>query len=250
MTAPNPPGPLGILGGTFDPIHFGHLRLGQEAMQQLSLSQVLFIPAGRPPLRDTPCATAEQRLAMVKLAIEGNPEFVVDDSEVLAATQSYTVDTLTRLRIELGPQRSLVLLLGQDAFARLESWRRWTEIFSLAHVAVATRPKSPVGAEVQYRLSTADPLHRRKAVLCETPAPPPSNTQVECASALARELNQRQGTVADLANSPFGRIVPFTIPALEISATAIRRQIESGTFPRYLVAEAVVRYIDLNHLYR
>ena len=228
MTTAFPPGPLGILGGTFDPIHLGHLRLGQEALQQLGLSQIRFIPAGRPPLRDSPCASAQQRLAMVKLAIAGNPEFVVDDSEALAATQSYTVDTLTRLRTELGPQRAMVLLLGGDAFARLESWQRWTEIFSLAHVAVATRPDS-ANSTIDTKIG---------------------DRQVEYTPALAREFQQRLGTVVDIAKSPSGRIFPFTIPALEISATAIRQQIKSGRLPRYLVAEAVVRYIELNHLYR
>ncbi|MBK7686515.1 MAG: nicotinate-nucleotide adenylyltransferase [Rhodocyclaceae bacterium] len=256
MTTTRSPDAIGILGGTFDPIHIGHLRLGEEALQQLGLDQIRFIPAGRPPLRDVPSATPEQRLAMVKLSIADNPDFGVDDSEVMAATQSYTVETLERLRLEFGAKRPLVLLLGQDAFGRLESWHRWTEIFSLAHVAVATRPNSPVGSDVQCRLSTADPLRRRKAVLCETPAPPPlnsaatSNTQVKCASALAREFQQRLGTATDLASSPFGRIVPFTIPTLDISATAIRRQIKSGTLPRYLVAEAVVRYIESHYLYR
>ena len=252
MTSTRSLGAIGILGGTFDPIHIGHLRLGEEARQQLALDQILFIPAGRPPLRDVPSASPEQRLEMVKFSIADHPDFVVDDSEIMAATQSYTVETLERLRIEFGAERPLVLLLGQDAFERLESWHRWMEIFSLTHIAVATRPNSPVGAGAECRLSTADPLHGRKAVLCETPAPPPSpsNIQVECASALAREFQQRLGNAADLASSPFGRIVPFTIPSLEVSATAIRRQIKSGILPRYLVAEAVVRYIDLHHLYR
>lgn len=226
-------GAIGILGGTFDPVHIGHLRLGEEALQQLALDQILFIPAGRPPLRDVPSASPEQRLAMVKLSIADHPDFVVDDSEVLTATQSYTVDTLERLRFEFGAERPLVLLLGQDAFERLESWHRWTEIFSLAHVAVATRPNSPVGAG---GTPSIDPVA--------------SNTQVECASALAREFQQRLGNAPDLASSPFGRIVPFTIPSLEVSATAIRRQIKSGILPRYLVAEAVVRYIESHHLYR
>ena len=122
----------------------------------------------------------------------------------------------------------MVLLLGGDAFARLESWQRWTEIFSLAHIAVATRPVSAN--------STID-THS-------------DDSQVKCTPALAREFQQRLGTVADLAKSSAGRILPFTIPALEISATAIRQQIKSGRLPRYLVAEAVVRYIELNHLYR
>ena len=261
MIAVRPPGPLGILGGTFDPIHLGHLRLGEEAIQQLSIAQVRFIPAGQPPLRDTPGASAEQRLAMVKLATSGNPHFEVDDSEVWATQRSYTVDTLEHLRDEVGPLRSLVLLLGNDAFERLEQWHRWQRIFALAHLAVATRPgnpvvpASPVGAQEQCRPGTAAPVHRHNAMLGETPAPLPlsgitSDTPLECDSALAHEVRQRHGTAADLAASPYGRIVPFTIPALDISATAIRRLLKAGQQPRYMVADAVVSYIDLHHLYR
>ena len=238
MTQAQSPGPLGILGGTFDPIHNGHLRLGEEAIQQLSLTHVRFIPAGQPPLRDTPSVSANHRLAMVRLATSANPRFDVDDSEVTATQPSYSVDTLTRLRNEIGPLRSLVLLLGKDAFERLAQWHRWQEIFSLAHIAVATRPGNkdlscPVGAG-------------------DTPSSSgvTGNTPLECASALAKEVRQRHGSAVDLATSPSGRIVPFTIPALDISATAIRRQLKAGHQPRYLVADTVVSYIESHQLYR
>lgn len=232
MIAARPPGPLGILGGTFDPIHLGHLRLGEEAIQQLSLLKVRFIPAGQPPLRDAPCASADHRLAMVELATSGNGRFEVDDSEVKAKEPSYTVDTLKRLRNDVGPSRSLVLLLGKDAFERLDQWHRWREIFSLAHIAIATRP-SPFAGTVSPPSDSLDQ----------------PNSPVECATALINEVRQRFGTAADLAGESSGRIVPFTIPALDISATAIRRLLKSGCQPRYLVAEAVVRYIDLHHIY-
>jgi nicotinate (nicotinamide) nucleotide adenylyltransferase len=137
-------GVLGLLGGTFDPLHVGHLRLALEAREALGLSALCLIPAGSPPLRALPHCAATQRLGMVERALAGMPGFSVDSGEVLAATDgaapSYTVATLERLRRQHGAQRPLVLLLGADAFARLESWQRWRELFGLAHIAVATRP--------------------------------------------------------------------------------------------------------------
>jgi nicotinate-nucleotide adenylyltransferase len=251
MTERRSSGPLGILGGTFDPIHFGHLRLGEEALSQLGLAQVRFIPAGQPPLRDEPAVSAAQRLEMVKLAIADNSNFALDDAEVMSTAQSYTVDTLSRLRSELGPTRSLVLLLGQDAFARLEGWHRWTELFELSHIAVASRPGTsflPVGADETDASKNIQRQGGRAndallAVAC-------GDTPLKYSSALAKQVAQRQAAVSDLATTPSGFIVPFSIPALDISATAIRCLIKAGRSPRYLVADSVVRYIELHHLYR
>ena len=288
--------PLGIFGGTFDPIHLGHLRLAQEALQQLGLGQVRFVPAGPPPLRPTPTASPADRLAMVWLAIADHPAFVVDDSEVRAGAPSYTVDTLVRLRQEFGPARPFVLILGADAFARLEQWQRWTEIFELAHVAVATRPGShSKGEQVQSKpvvRSTSSPFNGEAGRgmgenigdigttfgSAHHPHPDPplegegvwpfhfvapftvyrtqSNPPVGAGatsianSALALEISRRRGTADDIQDSPCGRIVPFTIPTLEISATAIRQCVASGQSPRYLVADALVGYIDSHRLYR
>ncbi len=221
--------PLGILGGTFDPVHLGHLRLAEEARQQLGLAEICWIPAGRPPLRNTPVTRPEHRLEMVRLAIAGNPGFTIDDSEVSAVSTlapSYTVDTLIRLRQQHG-QRPLVLLLGADAFARLESWHRWRELLALAHIAVATRPG-----------------HAQKVGDGGT-----AQSTYSWGAALADEFARRKGTAADLNTTPAGRITLFTITPLDISATAIRDMISQNMSPRYLVAEAVVGYIDSNQLY-
>ena len=212
--------PLGIFGGTFDPVHFGHLRLAEEARQQLGLAQVLWVPAGQPPLRDQPHTAAADRAAMVRKAIEGNPAFALDDTEVNATAASYTVDTLARLRQSHGSQRALVLLLGADAFARLEQWHRWHELFDLAHIAVATRP----GHSVQ-KVGAGD------------------------TAALADEFARRRGDSADLRTAPAGRIVPFSITSLDISATALRRLLKQRDVPRYLVPDAVLDYIHHHHLY-
>jgi nicotinate-nucleotide adenylyltransferase len=216
------PGPLGLFGGTFDPLHIAHLRLALEAREALDLGEVCFIPAGNPALRDAPACPAGDRLAMVERAVAGISGFSVDAAEVLAAgdpAPSYTVDTLERQRRLHGPLRRLVLLIGADAFARFESWHRWRDLFALAHIAVATRP----GHELSVGTGS---------------------------SALDAEFSARQGTAADLAAAPAGRIVPFAITALEISATAIRRRLASGLDVRYLVPDPVLDYIDSHQIYR
>jgi nicotinate-nucleotide adenylyltransferase len=224
-------GALGLLGGTFDPLHIGHLRLAFEAREALGLAEVSLIPAGTPPLRAVPQCAAVHRLAMVESALAGIPGFSVDPGEVLAAagnpTPSYTVATLERQRRLHGAQRPLVLLLGADAFARLESWHRWRELFELAHVAVATRPG-----------------HEIKVMRSGIPGDGAGET------ALDAEYSARCGNAADLAGAPAGRIVPFAITALEISASAIRRRLAQGLSVRYLVPDAVLDYIETHQIYR
>lgn len=140
---PIPPergGPIGILGGTFDPVHRAHLHLARAALRQLGLTRVLWVPAGQPYHRRPPHAAAAHRLAMARIAVMGEPAFEVDDTEILSGEPSYTVPTLERLRREYGDERPLVLILGADAFLGLPTWHRWREIFGLARVAVAARP--------------------------------------------------------------------------------------------------------------
>jgi nicotinate-nucleotide adenylyltransferase len=224
-------GVLGLLGGTFDPLHVAHLRLGLEAREALGLAELCFIPAGTPPLRAVPQCAAAHRLAMVERALAGMPGFSVDAGEVLAAAgnpaPSYTVATLERQRRLHGAQRPLLLLLGADAFARLESWHRWRELFGLAHIGVATRPG-----------------HDLKKVPAGTQSAGGGDT------ALDAEFTARRGVAADLAAAPAGRIVPFAITALEISATAIRERLARGLSVRYLVPDPVLDYIETHQLYR
>ncbi|MDO8347346.1 MAG: nicotinate-nucleotide adenylyltransferase [Rugosibacter sp.] len=216
------PGVLGVYGGTFDPPHIAHLRLAIEAREMLGLSEVAFVPAGQPPLRAAPQASPVQRLAMVERAIAATPGLRLDAAEAMSSGPSYTVATLERLRAHHGPQRPLVLLLGADAFTRLEAWQRWRELFALAHIGVATRPGH---ALAEWKVGAGD-----------TP--------------LQREFLARQGVAADLANAPAGRIVPFAMTALEISATAIRARLAAGRNVRHLAPDAVLDYIDSNTLYR
>ena len=212
--------PLGLFGGTFDPVHFGHLRLAEESIAQLGLGGVRWIPAGQPPHRETPQVTAVQRLEMVLRSTAKNAEFSVDASEVEAAAPSYTVHTLERLRAELGTEQSLVLLVGADAFAGLASWRRWRDIFALAHIAVSHRPGFPVEiSSLPHELAT--------------------------------EFNDRRLTdVSGLKDAPAGRIATFAMTQLAISATQIRKLLANGLSPRYLLPDSVLDYIQHHQLYR
>lgn len=216
-------GALGLFGGTFDPLHIAHLRLALEAREELGLVEVCFIPAGKPPLREAPHCTGTHRLAMVERALADVPGCSVDAAEVLnfaeRQTPSFTIDTLKRQRLRHGGRRPLVLILGADAFARLEAWQRWRELFELAHIAVATRP----GHEI--KVGAGD-------------------------TALDREFVTRRSKTADLASAPAGTIVTFSITALEISATEIRRRLASGLSVRYLVPDAVLDYIESHQIYR
>jgi len=135
---------IGLLGGTFNPIHFGHLRMAQELAESLSLDAVKFIPSANPPHKPPPQVSAEHRAAMVKLAITDNPQFQFDGRELSRTGASYTVDTLESLRNELGNQVSLILIMGSDAFTKFNTWHRWQEIIALCHIALVQRPVSSI----------------------------------------------------------------------------------------------------------
>jgi nicotinate-nucleotide adenylyltransferase len=157
------PAPLGILGGTFDPIHVAHLRLAEEATRQLGLAGIVWIPAGNPWHRSAPMVSGQHRLAMVRLAIADHPDHMVDDAEVHSPAPSYTVPTLERLRRQHGADRPLVLLMGADAFLGLTTWHRWRDLFRLAHLGVASRPTFDLVPE-RMPLELADEFRRRRAV--------------------------------------------------------------------------------------
>ena len=214
--------PLGLLGGTFDPIHYGHLELAREVRNVLGLAAVRLIPAGDPPHRAAPVATAAHRLEMVELAIAGEPGLEVDAREVERPGRSYTVPTLLELRAE-APERHLALLLGADAFLGLPTWHRWRDLFELAHLVVVARP----------------------GVAFESAMPP------ELAGEWARR-RRRDG--AALAEAAAGAIVTQPISAHPISASAIRAQLARGAAGiaavRGLLPAAVLAYIDRNQLYR
>lgn len=215
------PAPQGVFGGTFDPVHYGHLRLAEEAAEALGLSSVRWIPAGQPALRAAPQASAAHRLAMTRCAIADNPRFILDDAEVASERVSYTVPTLERLRRAevCGSRQPLVLLTGVDAFLRLEAWHRWQQLFELAHIAVVCRPGYSLRAE-------------------------------DLSPALAAAFRARcVDDLAALSASPAGRIVAFAMTPLDISATRIRAFLVRGMTPRYLLPDAVIDYIRRHNLY-
>jgi nicotinate-nucleotide adenylyltransferase len=213
--------PIGLLGGTFDPIHFGHLRLAQELCEDLELGEVRFIPAGLPPHRRRPGTSARHRLEMVRMAIAGNPAFRLDEREVNRDAPSYTVDTLLELRHELGKPQPICLLLGADAFLGLTTWHEWRSLFDLAHLAVAYRPG--------FARSVWDDLMPED---------------------LKTELAKRQVAEAGaLRTSPAGLVHIHPITLLDISASHVRMLEASGRSPRYLVPESVLAYIRKHRLY-
>jgi nicotinate-nucleotide adenylyltransferase len=213
---------LGLLGGTFDPVHYGHLRAADAVRRALRLAEVRLFPAGDPPHRAAPVATAAHRVAMLELAIAEFPGLALDAREIARPGKSYTVLTLRELRAE-APLRPLALVVGADAFAGLPTWHRWTEIFDLAHVVVVTRPDTP---------------------LPDTPDGP-----------LAEHWAQRlQRDPAALASQQAGAIFVLPVPPQPVSSTAIRRALAAGApgvaAVRGMVPPAVLAYIDRNQLYR
>ncbi|MEW7998850.1 MAG: nicotinate-nucleotide adenylyltransferase [Candidatus Thiodiazotropha endolucinida] len=206
---------IGIFGGTFDPVHFGHLRTALDVMQAVGLDEVRFIPLHGAVHRDQPKTPAEMRLKMVRLATRQQQGFVVDDREIRRAGDSYTVDTLASLRKEQ-PDRSLCLLLGMDAFDGFLDWHRPDQILRLAHLIVMKRPgeERPKESKVETLLD---------ARLVSKPA--------------------------QLRDRDCGMILHQPVTQLDISASKIRSLVAEGRTPRFLLPEAVLQLIENNHLY-
>lgn len=207
---------IGIFGGTFDPIHFGHLRTALDVMQAVGLDEIRFIPLHGPVHRDQPEAPAELRLEMVRLATRQQQGFVVDDREIRRAGDSYTVETLATLRRER-PDRSLCLLLGMDAFNGFADWHRPHEILRLSHLIVMQRPGEQG----------------------------PTDPRVEA-------LLQSSGvsTPQELDAKPHGSVLVHRVTQLDISASRIRSLLAQGLTPRFLLPEAVLQLIEKNKLYQ
>ncbi len=207
---------IGVMGGTFDPVHFGHLRTALEMLEGLGLSEVRMLPCGEPPHREQPVAEPEQRWAMLRLALADQSGLVADRRELERSGPSYMVDTLESLRRELGDAQPLCLILGEDAFAALPRWHQWQRIMELAHVVVCHRP----GDETQYPEALLGTIAERRAAM---------------RSALTRR--------------PAGLIFFHSVTQLAISATDIRGRIAQQLDPRYLLPDAVWDFIRQNRLY-
>jgi len=207
---------LGILGGTFDPIHHGHLRTALDVAEALGLAEVRFIPLRHAVHRDQPETPAVLRLAMVQAAIAGEPRFTADDRELRRDTPSYTLHTLESLRGERGAVEPIAVLLGGDAFAEYLTWHRPLDILQLAHLVVMQRPGWTL------------------------PDDPALQALVD------RHLAP---TATALTAAPGGRILFQPVTQLGISATDIRARRRAGRSVRYLVPEAVLELMDREGLY-
>lgn len=205
-----------IFGGTYDPVHHGHLRAALEIGEALGVEKVDLIPARDPVHRGVPGAAAAARLAMLQRAVEAEPSLSVNAIELDAARESYTLLTLQELRAQMGADSPLVLVMGMDAFLGLESWMGWQELLDFAHILVLMRPG--------YHPSLSPAL---------------------------QQLQDERGTktLGDLLQSSAGRLCLFEQTPLEISATQVRNIIASGANPRYLIPDAVWSYIQENELY-
>lgn len=202
---------IGFFGGTFAPIHNGHLRLALELRDLLGLDEVRVAPSAKPPHRAVPGVSAERRLDWVRLALGDEPGLVADDRELRRAARSgvasYTVESLAELRDEQ-PSARLCLLIGDDAANGLHGWHRWRELLDHAHLVVVSRPDAE------------------------------SAPAAEVAAFLAP---RRAATVRDLQDSRHGRWLPVAVPGLQISSTRIRRLLHEGRSVRGLVPEAVIQ---------
>lgn len=210
---------VGILGGTFDPIHYGHLRMAEDLADALQLDTVHFIPSANPPHKQSPITSAKDRCEMVKLAIASNPRFMLDDRELRREGASYTIDTLLSLREDLGEQTALCLIMGSDAFAEFDSWHRWQEILQHCHLVLVERPNIQLDGALRTELQS---LLRDHYV--QSPE--------------------------KLSSSSAGLINIQRITALDISATAIRQHLITGRSSRYLLPDTVIDYIQKQHLYK
>ncbi|MGH8501305.1 MAG: nicotinate-nucleotide adenylyltransferase [Gammaproteobacteria bacterium] len=208
---------IGVLGGTFDPIHFGHINPALDLLQALPLREIRFVLARNPPHREPPLASAAHRWRMLELALQGHPGLVADDRELRRDGLSYTIDTLRELRAELGATQTLCLILGADAFAGFTSWQSWQEILKLVHIVVTARPGSALRAEGEVgRLLQA----------------------------------RRLRSPEDLTRHPCGGILPRSLYLRDISATAIRRDIAADNDVSAMLPDAVLRYIQEHGLYQ
>lgn len=205
-----------IYGGTFDPVHHGHLRLAVELRERLGVERVDLVPCHIPPHRGEPGAGSEQRLRLLEAAIRGEPGLVIDSRELERGGASYTADTLRQLRETLGLSAPLAMVVGTDAFAGFDRWREWQRIPELAHIVVVRRPG---------------------AVLAPDSMP-------------ARLVRDRLATdLAELHRAPCGLIAELDPPLLDISATGIRERIRAGRSVRYLLPDAVLEEIQRFGLY-
>ncbi|MEE9551742.1 MAG: nicotinate-nucleotide adenylyltransferase [Gammaproteobacteria bacterium] len=208
--------PIGILGGTFDPIHNGHLRLAIESYEQLDLEEVRLIPLNIPPHRNTPHASPEQRLEMMEIALHKLSGLVIDDCELHREGPSYTIDTVSVARDKVG-DTPICLLMGMDAFNTISSWHRWEELLDQVHIVIADRPADDIAKDPNITVF----LNRHHV-----------------------------DDISKLHKAPAGNIFKIDIPMLDISASKIKNIISSDKDASYLLPGNVLDFIKTNNLYQ
>jgi nicotinate-nucleotide adenylyltransferase len=211
---------VALLGGSFDPVHFGHVALAALFDELLKPDQLRVIPAGNPWQKNGLQASAEDRVAMIELAFrEAALDVVIDRQEIERTTPTYTIETLRGVRAELGPDASIVFLMGADQLQHLDSWREWRALFDYAHIGVGARPG--------FALAAA--------------ALPP---------AVAEEIAVRQGSLEQLRTTPSGRVYLAETLAVDVSATQIRSALQRGEQANSLISPVVLDYIQQHNLYK
>ena len=216
MVAPGANWPLVVLGGTFDPVHFGHLRTALELQQTFGRAEVVLMPAFRHRLREVDSASPEHRVAMLKVALEGVEGVGIETLELERCGTTYTVETLEILRRRHGPARSVSFVMGVDAWNSLPRWHRWLEIIRLAHIIVVARP----GWSAANENTHGDFLHQHRAE-----------------------------SIVEIAGRPSGKVTFVSLTQMDISSTRIRQMLQGGLSPRFLLPDAVLSYIQSRHLY-
>lgn len=209
---------VGVYGGTFDPIHYGHLRCAWEVAEALQLDELHLIPAGAPPLRGQPGASGPDRSAMLKMALaerQTSPALVCDDRELNRQGPSYTFDTLQEFRVE-NPSCALWLVLGEDAFSRFDRWYQWDQFLALTNILIVPRPGF-TGTRSQ---------------------------------AIVELVDRARVPVKEALDFTAGALVEMTITPLAISATEVRALLGTGRSPRFLTPDSVIDYISARSLYK
>lgn len=212
---------IGLLGGTFNPIHNGHLHVADELLKQLQFDEIRFIPSAVPALKTAPEVSAQDRAEMVKLAIADNPKFTLDLRELTRQAHdtqipSYTIDTLQNLRTELGEHVSLCLLMGYDAFLGLPKWHRWQALLDYAHIVVVNRPQA-----------SREPSHELQQLL----------------------KTHKTDVLNALLDAASGTVYFASIPPMDISSSEVRHRLASGQAVDSMIPSSVLGYIRQQHLY-
>ena len=206
---------IGVLGGTFDPVHFGHLRTALAAQQDFSLDEVRLIPCHHPVHKEEPVVSAQHRINMLHKATKSEKRLIVDVRECMRPGPSYMIETLESLRTEY-PDDRLFLILGADAFNKLDGWKDWQRLFELAHIIVITRP----GWEIN-----------------------PTQTITEFCQ------QRRVSSFSEMCKDQAGKVLPYSFIPLMIASSEIRKLLQENKSVRYLIPNAVIKYISKHKLY-